>query len=108
MSEQERFVDRAASRHERNVWPTPGRGTTCDGGSSPRPFFSWQNAIFLDHHSWLHWPTRDDLAHLAETGATVAHCPTVFSRSGILLEDFGRYRAAGVNLGIGTDTFPHN
>src|ERR1700731_2720622 len=47
------------------------------------------HAIFLDHHSWLHWPT-------------------VFSRRGILLEDFGRYRAAGVNLGIGTDTFPHN
>jgi 5-methylthioadenosine/S-adenosylhomocysteine deaminase len=66
------------------------------------------HAIFLDHHSWLHWPTRNDLAHLAETGATVAHCPTVFSRRGILLEDFGRYRAAGVNLGIGTDTFPHN
>lgn len=66
------------------------------------------HAIFLDHHSWLHWPTRTDLAHLAETGTTVAHCPTVFSRRGILLEDFGRYRAAGVNIGIGTDTFPHN
>jgi cytosine/adenosine deaminase-related metal-dependent hydrolase len=66
------------------------------------------HAIFLDHHSWLHWPTRNDLAQLAGTGTTVAHCPTVFSRRGILLEDFGRYRAAGVNLGIGTDTFPHN
>src|SRR5258708_1761131 len=66
------------------------------------------HANFLDHHSWLHWPTRNDLAHLAETGTTVAHCRTVFSRRGILLEDFGRYRAAGVNLGIGTDTFPHN
>ena len=66
------------------------------------------HAIFLDHHSWLHWPTRNDLADLADTGTTVAHCPTVFSRRGILLEDFGRYPAAGVNLGIGTDTFPQN
>src|SRR5215813_12362483 len=66
------------------------------------------HAIFLDHHSWLHWPTRNDLIDLADTGTTVAHCPTVFSRRGIMLEDFGRYRAAGVNLGIGTDTFPHN
>jgi cytosine/adenosine deaminase-related metal-dependent hydrolase len=66
------------------------------------------HAIFLDHHSWLHWPTRNDLAELADTGTTVAHCPTVFSRRGIVLEDFGRYRAARVNLGIGTDTFPHN
>jgi cytosine/adenosine deaminase-related metal-dependent hydrolase len=54
------------------------------------------HAIFLDHHSWLHWPTRNDLAHLAETGTTVAHCPTVFSRRGIVLEDFGRYCTAGV------------
>jgi len=66
------------------------------------------HGIFLDHHSWLHWSTRSDLPLLAETGATVAHCPTVFSRRGILLEDLGRYRAAGVNLGVGTDTFPHN
>ena len=66
------------------------------------------HAIFLDHHSWLHWPTRDDLPRLAATGTNVAHCPTVFSRRGITLEHFGAYRAAGVNLGIGTDTFPHN
>jgi cytosine/adenosine deaminase-related metal-dependent hydrolase len=66
------------------------------------------HAIFLDHHSWLHWPTRNDLARLADTGTTVAHCPTVFSRRGITLEDVGAYRRAGVNLGIGTDTFPHN
>ena len=24
------------------------------------------------------------------------------------LRDFGRYRRAGINLGIGTDTYPHN
>jgi cytosine/adenosine deaminase-related metal-dependent hydrolase len=66
------------------------------------------HAIFLDHHSWLHWPTRLDLARLGETGTSVAHCPTVFSRRGITLEDVGAYRAVGVNVGIGTDTFPHN
>jgi len=66
------------------------------------------HAIFLDHHSWLHWPTRDDLPRLVATGTNVAHCPTVFSRRGITLEHFGAYRAAGVNLGVGTDTFPHN
>jgi cytosine/adenosine deaminase-related metal-dependent hydrolase len=66
------------------------------------------HGIFLDHHSWLHWPTRTDLGRLAATGTTVAHCPTVFCRRGITLEDFGGYRAAGVNMGIGTDTYPHN
>jgi cytosine/adenosine deaminase-related metal-dependent hydrolase len=32
----------------------------------------------------------------------------VFARRGITLKDFGRYRRVGVNMGIGTDTYPHN
>lgn len=66
------------------------------------------HAIFVDEHPWLKWPDERDLEILASTGTTVAHCPTVFSRRGIMLHDIGRYRRAGVNLGIGTDTFPHN
>ncbi|HYB10374.1 MAG TPA: amidohydrolase family protein [Alphaproteobacteria bacterium] len=66
------------------------------------------HAIFLDSHSWIRWGTRKDLDVLARTGTTVAHCPTVFVRHGMLLEHFNRYREAGVNLGVGTDTFPHN
>ena len=69
------------------------------------------HAIFHDSHSWITWGDGhrgDDLRALAANGTSVAHCPTVFVRHGMLLEDFDAYRAAGVNLGIGTDTFPHN
>ncbi len=66
------------------------------------------HGIFLDHHPWLHWPTTDDLGLLAQRGVTVAHCPTVFMRRGIALNTFGSYLEAGVNMGIGTDTYPHN
>ena len=66
------------------------------------------HGIFLDHHPWLHWTSRKDLGLLADRGATVAHCPTVFVRRGIMLRSFGDYLRAGVNLGIGTDTYPHN
>jgi len=66
------------------------------------------HGIFLDDHPRTRWWTDRDLGLLAETGATVAHCPTVFLRRGIALRDFGRYRRAGVRLGLGTDTFPHN
>ena len=45
---------------------------------------------------------------LVDTGTNVAHCPSPFARYGHTLEDFGRYRRAGVNLGIGTDVAPHN
>jgi cytosine/adenosine deaminase-related metal-dependent hydrolase len=66
------------------------------------------HGIFLDHHPWLHWPTRDDLRLLRDSGATIAHCPTVFMRRGIAMNTFGAYARQGVNLGIGTDTYPHN
>jgi cytosine/adenosine deaminase-related metal-dependent hydrolase len=66
------------------------------------------HAIFLDEHSWLHWATRDDIRLLAETGTTVAHCPSPFARYGHMLEHFGKYLKAGVNMGIGTDVAPHN
>jgi len=66
------------------------------------------HAIFVDEHAWLHWWSRRDVALLAETGASVAHCPTPFARYGQTLRDFGRYRRTGVNLGIGTDTVPQN
>jgi 5-methylthioadenosine/S-adenosylhomocysteine deaminase len=66
------------------------------------------HGIFLDHHPWLHWPTRGDLSLLRDTGATVAHCPTVFMRRGIAMNTFGAYARQGINLGIGTDTYPHN
>ena len=72
------------------------------------PESSIGHGLFLDHHSWIHWPTSEDLGILAETGTSVAHCPTVFSRYGQVLQSFGEYRREGVNIGLGTDTFPHN
>jgi cytosine/adenosine deaminase-related metal-dependent hydrolase len=66
------------------------------------------HGIFLDHHSWLHWATRDDIRLLADSGTSVAHCPTPFSRYGIKLESLGGYFDAGINMGIGTDCSPHN
>lgn len=66
------------------------------------------HGIFLDHHPWLHWTSRGDLDLLRDTGTTVAHCPTVFMRRGIALNTFGTYVRHGINMGLGTDTYPHN
>ncbi|MBP0493454.1 amidohydrolase family protein [Pararoseomonas indoligenes] len=66
------------------------------------------HGIFLDDHPSTPWHTNSDLGRLAETGTTVAHCPTVFARRGITMKNFGRYKRAGVNMGLGTDTYPHN
>ncbi|GAB4169170.1 MAG: amidohydrolase family protein [Thalassobaculales bacterium] len=66
------------------------------------------HGIFLNDHPWLHWPHSDDFARLRASGAAVAHCPTVFMRRGIALNTLGRYADAGITVGLGTDTFPHN
>lgn len=66
------------------------------------------HALFLDTHSWVRWWTKRDLRLIADTGCSVAHCPTPFARYGQVMENFGDYLRAGVNMGLGTDTAPHN
>ena len=66
------------------------------------------HALFLDTHSWIRWWTETDLRLISETGGSVAHCPTPFARYGQIMENFGDYLRAGVNIGLGTDTAPHN
>ena len=66
------------------------------------------HAVFTDEHPWMMWPSRDDLRLLAETGTSVAHAPNVFARDGRIMHDLGRYLRAGINIGMGTDTHPHN
>jgi 5-methylthioadenosine/S-adenosylhomocysteine deaminase len=66
------------------------------------------HGIFLDHHGWTRQRTAEDLPLLAERGASIAHCPLTFARSGMTLQTLGRYRRAGVNVAMGTDSYPHN
>jgi cytosine/adenosine deaminase-related metal-dependent hydrolase len=66
------------------------------------------HAVFTDEHPWVHWPHRRDLRLLAETGSSVAHCPTPFARDGTIMHHLGAYMDAGVNIAIGTDTHPQN
>ncbi len=66
------------------------------------------HSILIGGHSRVGYadPWRRDIKLLAETGTTVAHCPQVFARYGIAMESYARYLMEGVNIGIGTDTYP--
>jgi len=67
------------------------------------------HAIMLDHYRTTNFlGTSNDLSILAKSGASIAHCPLIFARIGDALDNFGRYLKEGVNIGIGTDTYPHN
>ena len=66
------------------------------------------HCVMSTAHRLAALPGGRDLEILAESGATVAHCPLVFARRGNALESFHRYREAGVNVGLGTDTYPRD
>ena len=66
------------------------------------------HCIISTAHHLAALPAGRDLEILARSGASVAHCPLVFARRGNALESFAKYRAAGVNVGLGTDTYPRD
>ena len=45
---------------------------------------------------------------MGDAGCSVAHAVWVFARRGVPMESFARYREAGVNMSLGTDTNPQS
>jgi len=64
------------------------------------------HVVFTTAHAWPRYSFGDDLRLLAQTGATVGHCPYKYAKMAMTLQSFQRYLDAGVNLAIGTDTYP--
>ncbi len=65
------------------------------------------HAIIVGGSSWTNYPAGD-VAIMAESGCSVAHAVWVFARRGVLMESFARYRTAGINVALGTDTNPQS
>ncbi|MDZ4735663.1 MAG: chlorohydrolase family protein [Rhodospirillaceae bacterium] len=66
------------------------------------------HCMYTGGHSQTAYPFTDDIKLVAESGASVAHCPLVFARRGVKLESFQRYLDAGINVGLGTDSYPQD
>ena len=64
------------------------------------------HGIYLSGHPKVSNPSAEDWRRITESGVNIVHCPVVFARNGEGLNSFGRYKAAGINLGLGTDTWP--
>jgi 5-methylthioadenosine/S-adenosylhomocysteine deaminase len=64
------------------------------------------HCIYIAGHSLVGYPLEDDIGLLGQAGASVAHSPVAFSRRGVAMESFDRYRAAGINVALATDAYP--
>jgi cytosine/adenosine deaminase-related metal-dependent hydrolase len=65
------------------------------------------HAIIVGGSSWTNHPAGD-LRIMGDAGCSVAHAVWVFARRGVAMESFARYRDAGVNMSLGTDTNPQS
>ena len=65
------------------------------------------HAVIVGGSSWTNYPAGD-LRLMGDAGATVAHAAWVFCRRGVVMESFARYREAGINMALGTDTSPQS
>ncbi|MBZ8131883.1 amidohydrolase family protein [Afifella sp. IM 167] len=66
------------------------------------------HSMFYGGHSLTGFPRVDDLERIAEGGAHVSHSPFVFARRGMQLEGFRRYAELGINITLGTDSYPQD
>ncbi|MFF2509044.1 chlorohydrolase family protein [Streptomyces sp. NPDC058067] len=64
------------------------------------------HGVVLDVHPEILGTDTGDVAVLADAGVSIVHCPLTNARYAHNLHTFGGYRAQGVNLCLGTDSFP--
>lgn len=61
--------------------------------------------VFMGGHSRVDYPAGE-IRLLAQSGATIGHCPHKCAKMAFAMETFDRYLEAGVKIGLGTDTYP--
>ncbi len=66
------------------------------------------HCLFMDDHPDNNWPKglQRDRAVVAQSGATVGHCPWIQAKNGRIMHSFADYLRDGVHVGIGTDCAP--
>lgn len=62
--------------------------------------------VFVAGHSQVDYPFGSDLKLLAASGASVGHCAHKYAKMAMAMESFDRYVDYGINIGLGTDTYP--
>jgi 5-methylthioadenosine/S-adenosylhomocysteine deaminase len=73
-----------------------------------RPTLNIGHGNFISDNPNLNYSVHDDLRRMGRAGASVSHCPINIVRRARTLDSWQAYRDAGVNMCIGSDTYPRD
>jgi 5-methylthioadenosine/S-adenosylhomocysteine deaminase len=73
-----------------------------------RPTLNIGHGNFIADNPNLNYSAGRDLALMGGAGATVSHCPINIARRARTLDNWKKYSEAGVNMSIGSDTYPRD
>ena len=73
-----------------------------------RPTLNIGHGNFIADNPNLNYSVARDLALMGKAGATVSHCPINIVRRARVLDNWQKYATAGVNMSIGSDTYPRD
>ncbi len=73
-----------------------------------RPTLNIGHGNFIAEGPNLNYSGGHDLQLMGHAGCSISHCPINIARRGRILNDWKSYRDAGVNISIGSDTYPRD
>jgi 5-methylthioadenosine/S-adenosylhomocysteine deaminase len=73
-----------------------------------RPTMNIGHGNFISDNPNLNYSSGHDLELMGRAGVTISHCPINIVRRARVLDNWKKYREAGVNISIGSDTYPRD
>lgn len=73
-----------------------------------RPTLAIGHCNFISDNPNMNYPVKQDLKLLGQSGTSISHCPINIARRGRALESWKKYAEAGVNIALGSDTYPRD
>jgi 5-methylthioadenosine/S-adenosylhomocysteine deaminase len=73
-----------------------------------RPTLNIGHGNFIADNPNLNYSKSRDLKLMGASGVTISHCPINIIRRARVLDNWKKYQEAGVNISIGSDTYPRD
>jgi cytosine/adenosine deaminase-related metal-dependent hydrolase len=73
-----------------------------------RPTMNIGHGNFIADNPNLNYAKSRDLELMGKSGSTISHCPINIVRRARVLDHWAKYQDAGVNISIGSDTYPRD